>query len=163
MDIRMPTMDGIEATRHITSSPLTAGVRVLVLTTFAADDYVVAALRAGASGFVLKDTEPRDLVHAVRVLAAGDALLAPEVTRRMLDRFARGEREALVLPPLTQREHEVLVAVALRLSNELVGRRHDHVRLFVVGADSGAWVRGSVCLRTSPRQVLRTRASAKST
>lgn len=117
MDIRMPGMDGIEATRHITSSPLTAGVHVLVLTTFAADDYVVAALRAGASGFVLKDTEPGELVRAVTVVADGHALLAPEVTRRMLDRFARGEREALTLPPLTQREHEVLVALALGLSN----------------------------------------------
>ena len=117
MDIRMPGMDGIEATRHITSSPITAGVRVLVLTTFAADDYVVAALRAGASGFVLKDTEPGDLVRAVTVVAAGEALLAPEVTRRMLDRFARGEKELLALPALTQREHEVLVAVALGLSN----------------------------------------------
>ena len=117
MDIRMPGMDGIEATRHITSSPITAGVRVLVLTTFAADDYVVAALRAGASGFVLKDTEPAALVRAVQVIAAGDALLAPEVTRRMLDRFARGEKELLALPALTQREHEVLVAVALGLSN----------------------------------------------
>ena len=104
MDIRMPGMDGIEATRHITSSPITASVKVLVLTTFAADDYVVAALRAGASGFVLKDTEPAELVRAVTVVAAGEALLAPEVTRRMLDRFARGERE-------------VLVAVALGLSN----------------------------------------------
>lgn len=117
MDIRMPGMDGIEATGHITSSPLTEGVKVLVLTTFAADDYVVAALRAGASGFVLKDTEPADLVRAVKVVAAGDALLSPEVTRRMIDRFARGEREAIVLPALTQREHEVLVAVALGLSN----------------------------------------------
>ncbi|PKH37154.1 DNA-binding response regulator, NarL/FixJ family, contains REC and HTH domains [Nocardioides alpinus] len=117
MDIRMPGMDGIEATRHITSSPITAGVRVLVLTTFAADDYVVAALRAGASGFVLKDTEPADLVRAVEVVAAGEALLAPEVTRRMLDRFARAEKAVLTLPPLTQREHEVLVAVALGLSN----------------------------------------------
>jgi DNA-binding NarL/FixJ family response regulator len=117
MDIRMPGMDGIEATRHITSSPITSDVRVLVLTTFAADDYVVAALRAGASGFVLKDTEPDDLVRAVTVVAAGEALLAPEVTRRMLDRFAQGEREVLELPPLTQREHEVLVAVALGLSN----------------------------------------------
>ena len=117
MDVRMPGMDGIEATRHITSSPLTSGVKVLVLTTFAADDYVVAALRAGASGFVLKDTEPGDLVQAVRIVAAGEALLAPEVTRRMLDRFARSEREALELPPLTQREHEVLVALALGLSN----------------------------------------------
>lgn len=119
MDIRMPGMDGIEATRHITSDPGTAGVRVLVLTTFAADEYVVAALRAGASGFVLKDIEPAALVHAVEVVAAGDALLAPEVTRRMLDRFAHagGPRETLELPPLTQREHEVLVAVALGLSN----------------------------------------------
>ncbi|RYC13270.1 response regulator transcription factor [Nocardioides zhouii] len=117
MDIRMPGMDGIEATRHITSSPITSGVKVLVLTTFAADDYVVAALRAGASGFVLKDTEPDDLVRAVTVVAAGEALLAPEVTRRMLDRFAKGEREVVELPPLTQREHEVLVAVALGLSN----------------------------------------------
>ena len=117
MDIRMPGMDGIEATRHITSSPITSEVKVLVLTTFAADDYVVAALRAGASGFVLKDTEPDDLVRAVTVVAAGEALLAPEVTRRMLDRFAQGEREVVELPPLTQREHEVLVAVALGLSN----------------------------------------------
>ena len=117
MDIRMPGMDGIEATRHITSSPITSDVKVLVLTTFAADDYVVAALRAGASGFVLKDTEPDDLVRAVTVVAAGEALLAPEVTRRMLDRFAQGEREVLELPPLTQREREVLVAVALGLSN----------------------------------------------
>ena len=117
MDIRMPGMDGIEATRHITSSPITSGVHVLVLTTFAADDYVVAALRAGASGFVLKDTEPHDLVRAVTVVARGEALLAPEVTRRMLDRFARGEREVQQLPPLTQRENEVLVAVAQGLSN----------------------------------------------
>ncbi|MGA9749308.1 MAG: response regulator transcription factor [Nocardioides sp.] len=119
MDIRMPGMDGIEATRHITSSPGTADVRVLVLTTFAADEYVVAALRAGASGFVLKDTEPAALVRAVEVVAAGDALLAPEVTRRMLDRFAQagGPRETLELPPLTRREHEVLVSVALGLSN----------------------------------------------
>jgi DNA-binding NarL/FixJ family response regulator len=117
MDIRMPGMDGIEATRHLTSSPLTAGVHVLVLTTFAADDYVVAALRAGASGFVLKDTEPAELVRAVTVVASGDALLAPEVTRRMLDRFARGERAVQQLPPLTQRENEVLVAVADGLSN----------------------------------------------
>ena len=117
MDVRMPGMDGIEATRHITSSPLTSAVNVLVLTTFAADDYVVAALRAGASGFVLKDTEPGELVRAVKIVASGDALLAPEVTRRMLDRFARSEREALELPALTQREHEVLVALALGLSN----------------------------------------------
>lgn len=125
MDIRMPGMDGIEATRHITSSPGMTGVSVLVLTTFAADEYVVAALQAGASGFVLKDTEPAALVHAVEVVAAGDALLAPEVTRRMLDRFAQAgaHREVLELPPLTQREHEVLVAVALGLSNVEIADR----------------------------------------
>jgi DNA-binding NarL/FixJ family response regulator len=125
MDIRMPGMDGIEATRHITSGTATAGVKVLVLTTFAADEYVVAALRAGASGFVLKDTGPADLVRAVQVVASGDALLAPEVTRRMLDRFARTAvpQEALRLPPLTQREHEVLVAVALGLSNVEIADR----------------------------------------
>jgi len=125
MDIRMPGMDGIEATRHITSSPTTAGVRVLVLTTFAADEYVVAGLQAGASGFVLKDTEPADLVRAAEVVAAGGALLEPEVTRRMLDRIAQvgAPREALELPPLTQREHEVLVAVALGLSNVEIADR----------------------------------------
>ena len=119
MDVRMPVMDGIEATRHLTSGRDTAEVRVLVLTTFAADEYVVAALRAGASGFVLKDTGPAELAHAVRVVAAGDALLAPEVTRRMLDRFAQADAapEAIELPALTQREHEVLIAVALGLSN----------------------------------------------
>lgn len=125
MDIRMPGMDGIEATRHITSSPGTTGVAVLVLTTFAADEYVVAALRAGASGFVLKDTEPAALVRAVEVVAAGNALLAPEVTRRMLDWFAQAgaPRETLELPPLTQGEHEVLVAVALGLSNVEIADR----------------------------------------
>jgi DNA-binding NarL/FixJ family response regulator len=123
MDIRMPGMDGIEATGHITSGPQTADVKVLVLTTFSADDYVVAALRAGASGFVLKDTEPAELVHAVRVVAAGEALLAPEVTRQMLDRFAQTERQVVTLPDLTQREREVLVAVAFGLSNREIADR----------------------------------------
>lgn len=125
MDIRMPGMDGIEATQHITSSPHTGDVKVLVLTTFAADDYVVAALRAGASGFVLKDIEPTALVRAVEVVAAGEALLAPEVTRRMLDRFVQAstQQEAETLPPLTPREHEVLVAIAFGLSNAEVADR----------------------------------------
>lgn len=122
MDIQMPGIDGIEATRHITGSAQTAGVRVLVLTTFGADEYVIEALRAGASGFVLKDTEPSDLIHAVTVVAAGEALLSPAVTRRMIDRLIQPSppdqlAPMLVLPPLTQREREVLAAVAQGLSN----------------------------------------------
>ena len=119
MDIQMPEMDGIEATRHITSSPQTAGVRVLVLTTFGSDEYVVDALRAGASGFVLKDTEPADLIHAVTVVARGDALLSPEVTRQMIERFVQNgtAHDVVSLPELTSREHEVLLAVAEGMSN----------------------------------------------
>src|SRR5260370_11386513 len=89
MDIRMPVMDGIEATRQITGSAQMQDVRVLILTTFDLDEYVYAALRAGASGFLLKDTMPVDLLNAIRVIAAGDALLAPSVTRRLLGEFAR--------------------------------------------------------------------------
>ena len=88
MDVRMPVMDGIEATRLITAGARTADVRVLILTTFDLDEYVYAALRAGASGFLLKDTMPADLLNAIRVIAAGDALLAPSVTRRLLGEFA---------------------------------------------------------------------------
>jgi DNA-binding NarL/FixJ family response regulator len=89
MDVRMPVLDGIEATREITSSAESAGVRVIILTTFDLDDYVFGALRAGASGFLLKDTVPEDLVTAIRVVAAGEALLAPSVTRRLISEFAR--------------------------------------------------------------------------
>src|SRR5512132_4298210 len=89
MDIRMPTMDGLEATRQITTDQLLAGVRVLMLTTFDLDEYVYQALRVGASGFLLKDTPPADLLAAIRVVAAGDALLAPGITRRLIAEFAR--------------------------------------------------------------------------
>jgi DNA-binding NarL/FixJ family response regulator len=89
MDVRMPVLDGIEATRQITSSPESAGVHVIILTTFDLDDYVFGALRAGASGFLLKDTLPEDLITAIRVVAAGEALLAPSVTRRLISEFAR--------------------------------------------------------------------------
>jgi DNA-binding NarL/FixJ family response regulator len=127
MDIRMPQMDGIEATRHLTTSAETQGVRVLVLTTFSADEYVADALLAGASGFLLKDTTPRDLIQAVTLIAAGDALLAPAVTRGLIQRFISDHperrRDPLDLPPLTQREQDVLVAVADGLSNVEIAQR----------------------------------------
>ena len=128
MDIRMPGVDGIEATRHITSSPATASVRVLVLTTFDTDENVVEALRAGASGFVLKDTEPPALIDAVRVVASGEALLSPAVTRRMIERFVQSAPPTPgpapdLLPLLTQREAEVLAAVAMGLSNAEIADR----------------------------------------
>jgi DNA-binding NarL/FixJ family response regulator len=96
MDVRMPVLDGIEATRQITSSPASSGVRVIILTTFDLDEYVFGALRAGASGFLLKDTLPEDLITAIRVVAAGEALLAPSVTKRLISEFAR--TPALGLP-----------------------------------------------------------------
>ena len=118
MDIRMPEMDGIEATALVTS---TTAAKVLVLTTYDADEYVFAALRAGASGFLLKDTSPADLHAAVRIVAAGEALLAPSVTRRLIAAFA-SRRPAAALPDaalqaLTPREKEVLTLVATGLSN----------------------------------------------
>jgi DNA-binding NarL/FixJ family response regulator len=121
MDIRMPTMDGLEATRQITADELLAGVRVLMLTTFDLDEYVYQALRVGASGFLLKDTPPADLLAAIRVVAAGDALLAPSVTRRLIAEFARRPEPGPVTPAalasLTHREREVLALVARGLSN----------------------------------------------
>ncbi len=121
MDIRMPDLDGIEATRRITRSPQTAAVRVLILTTFDLDEYVYAALRAGASGFLLKDTPPADLLAAIRIVAAGDALLAPAVTRRLIAEFARrpqpGQQPVTTLHGTTDREREVLTLIARGLSN----------------------------------------------
>jgi DNA-binding NarL/FixJ family response regulator len=120
MDVRMPRMDGIEATRHLISGTHTGEVRVLVLTTFDDDEYVYEALRAGASGFLLKDTEPADLVAAIKVVASGDSLLAPGVTRRLIEHFLAtdgGQGSRLNLPALTAREADVLTAVARGLSN----------------------------------------------
>jgi DNA-binding NarL/FixJ family response regulator len=126
MDIRMPVMDGLEATRIICADPHLNATRVLVLTTFDLDEYVYGALRAGASGFVLKDTRPRDLLRAIEVVASGDALLAPSITRRLIAEFA-ARRDPAEPPPalaeLTEREREVTRLVAEGLTNsEIAGR-----------------------------------------
>ena len=127
MDIRMPQMDGLEATHQITTDELLAGVRVLVLTTFDLDEYVYQALRVGASGFLLKDTPPADLLAAIRVVAAGDALLAPGITRRLIAEFARRPDPSRVAPSaleaLTDRERVVLGLVAQGLSNAEIAER----------------------------------------
>jgi DNA-binding NarL/FixJ family response regulator len=147
MDVRMPVMDGIEATRQITGPGGAAGSRVLILTTFDLDEYVYAALRAGASGFLLKSTSPADLVAAVRVVAAGDALLAPSVTRRLVAEFVRrpatapagrglpgsdlagagpagmGTGPPAAMTAITAREREVLVLIASGLSNAEIADR----------------------------------------
>ncbi|OBG15719.1 DNA-binding response regulator [Mycolicibacterium celeriflavum] len=127
MDIRMPEMDGLAATRAIVADPALSGVRVVVLTTFELDEYVFDAMRAGASGFLVKHTEPIELVRAVRVVAEGDALLSPSVTRRLVAEFAARTKapagSPAALADLTTREREVMALVAEGLNNAEIGQR----------------------------------------
>ena len=127
MDIRMPEMDGLAATREIAADPALAEVRVVVLTTFELDEYVIEAMRAGASGFLVKHTEPAELVRAVRVVAEGEALLSPSVTRRLVSEFAARTKQSAgrspALAELTSREREVMALVAEGLTNAEIGAR----------------------------------------
>nr|WP_274635771.1 response regulator transcription factor [Microbacterium bovistercoris] len=161
LDIRMPDGDGLWTTEQIAADPALAELRVVIVTTFELDEYVARAIRAGASGFLVKDTEPVDLIRAVRVVAAGDALLSPGVTRRLLERAAGGLRDApdrRLLAELTEREAEVLRLVAQGLTNDEIAARlflspltakthvsrimqklhaRDRAQLVVIGYESG--------------------------
>jgi DNA-binding NarL/FixJ family response regulator len=170
----MPKLDGLEATRLICTDPSLAATRVLVLTTFDLDEYIYAALRAGASGFLLKDAGPAELLHAIRTIAAGDALLAPSITRRLIAEFARRPDPSAPLPDelgrLTTREHEILRLVAAGLSNaEIAGRLvispltakthvarilnkldcHDRAQLVALAYETGIVTPGAGPVRTS--------------
>ncbi|WP_216589771.1 response regulator transcription factor [Streptomyces brasiliscabiei] len=126
MDIRMPVLDGLVATRRITGDPGLDRVRVVMLTTFELDEYVFEAIRSGASGFLVKDTEPEELLRAVRAVVEGDALLSPGVTRRLISEFAARSKEPSALASLaglTEREREVMALVGIGLTNDEIARR----------------------------------------
>jgi DNA-binding NarL/FixJ family response regulator len=153
MDIRMPGMDGLAATREIAADDRLADVRIVILTTFGLDEYVFEAIRSGASGFLVKDTEPNELLQAVRVVAGGDALLSPSVTRRLIEAFAahaKAPRSTDGLEQLTVREREVMALVAGGLSNDEIAER-----LFVSPATAKTHVsRAMVKLRARDRAQL---------
>jgi DNA-binding NarL/FixJ family response regulator len=126
MDIRMPVLDGLQATQEIASDPKLNSVRIVILTTFELDEYVFDAIRAGAAGFLVKDTKPADLIEAVRVVASGDALLSPSVTRTLIAEFAARAKQppsSAALDELTDREREVMALAAGGLSNEQIAQR----------------------------------------